>query len=648
MGIVVRAKDRIPGQWQRGRQLAGLLLLLAEVAVVWAFTRGDLWRADRVDQWWLMARFTARERLRPPAAPDPDIVLVAMDDACTAQWPEPIIAWGPHLADAIDRLRASGARVIALDWFQTIATDHWFKGNDERLANALHQAGRVVMIKMLGATPAAVTLPAAPLLYALPNGPQDLGYANLGERGADSPIAAMAPALPAEPGADPSFAARVAEQYLGARGELRSGAWRVRGRISVPLRPDGSLLVNYAGLTGRQAAFRRVSLSDVARLPKSGDPRFRNKIVIIGATFAGSQDTDPIPFLAGVTKARSSDGMEIQANLVRTLLSGRPIREPGTAGLWMMSLLLSLVGLLAFYRLRWGPAAITALAAAGAWILLALGLFIGRDVALPVGVPLTGLLITGGGMGAYRALREERERREVLGLWGRYQDPRLVDYLLQHPEARGGEGCEAQVTVLFADLKNFTQAVEHLSPGEALRMLNRYLALMASIILEHGGVVDKYLGDGLMAQWGAPEPRADHAEAAVRACLELERRARELTASILGGSDVTFGLRLTLHSGPVVVGWVGSSRLEFTLIGDTVNVTSRLQETAKAMGCAFLISESTWASVRGWIRTGQEAEVEIRGRQQPLRVYEVLGEEPALDTPRPQARLSGELAAGRK
>jgi adenylate cyclase len=341
--------------------------------------------------------------------------------------------------------------------------------------------------------------------------------------------------------------------------------------------------------------------------------------------------------------------VEIQANLVRTLLDGNPIREPGFSGLWLMSVGLSLIGLISFYRLRWGPGAFACLFAAVAWVALSFGLFIRADTALPIAVPLAGLLTTGGGMGVYRALREERERREVLGLWGRYQDPRLVEYLLQHPEARGGEGREAQVTVLFADLKNFTKTVEHLAPGAALQMLNRYLALMSQVILEHGGLVDKYLGDGLMAQWGVPEPRPDHAEAAVRACLELERRTRELTAEVesrelrVGSSETgvlavrstlnsplsthpsTFGLRLTLHSGPVVVGWVGASRLEFTIIGDTVNVTSRLQETAKSLGCEFLISESTYEYVRSWIETAQQAEVEIRGRQQPLRVYEVTG-----------------------
>jgi adenylate cyclase len=156
--------------------------------------------------------------------------------------------------------------------------------------------------------------------------------------------------------------------------------------------------------------------------------------------------------------------------------------------------------------------------------------------------------------------------------------------------------------------------------------------MLDAVIRKHGGVVDKYLGDGLMAQWGAPAIPgeallAGHAEAALRACLEIQREAELLAVQeAASASSVGFELRLTLHTGPVVFGWVGAKRLELTIIGDTVNVTSRLQETAKQLGVDFLVSESTYARVREHVTTGQEAEVEIRGRDRPLRVYEIVGE----------------------
>ncbi len=286
---------------------------------------------------------------------------------------------------------------------------------------------------------------------------------------------------------------------------------------------------------------------------------------------------------------------------------------------------MALGGILAFYVLPVRTAAILTGIVALLWVALAFGLFTLLDYALPLAVPLIGLGIASVGMGLYRGLREEHERRHVMEQWGRYQDPRLVDYLLEHPEVRAGEGIEMHVTVLFADLKNFTKTVEQFPPTVALRALNNYLGLIASAILDHGGIIDKYLGDGLMAQWGAPQARPDHAAAAVQACLDIERRAREMETSLAGSSGVTFGIRLSLHTGPVVVGVVGSAREEFTIIGDTVNVTSRLQETAKGMGCDFLVSESTYSEAGNIIRTGRVQEVEIRGRLEPLKVYEVLG-----------------------
>lgn len=601
-----------------------------------------------MDSWLLRARFSVREWLRPPLQSDPHIVLVEIDDRSLNAWPEPLEAWGPHLADAIDRLRQSGARVIALDWVQPNSTARWFPGADDRLAQALSHTPAVVLAKELRqrpGRPAEWLLPTPELLYALPDAYADpesaLGYAEVGSR--DSVVAAVPPALPGENGKPPetSFAARVVERYCAAPGTPVSGTlssehWTVPSHPATPLRADGTALVNFANGTGSARAFARFSLCDVARLPSVPDARFRGKIVLIGATYSGCSDQCYVPFLqtplaqgarfSHLSEPRLVSGVELQANLTRTLLSGRAIREPGATAVWGLSVLLSLIGLAAFSRLRWAPAAGVCLLVGAAWTALSFALFVAHGYALPILLPLLGLLLTGGVLGGYRAFFEERERQKVLGLWGRYQDPRLVEYLLEHPEARGGQGREEAVTVLFADLMNFTRTVEHLTPTDALQTLNCYLALISEVVLSHGGVVDKYLGDGLMALWGGPAPRPDHAAAAVRACLALQHRADALSASCTREEDIRFALRLTLHTGRAVAGWVGAERLEFTIIGDTVNVTARLQETAKELNCAFLVSETTYRAVPDELEIGQTAAVVIRGRQQPLRVYEVLGE----------------------
>lgn len=644
----------LPAHWRRGRLVAALVTLLVVAAATFALR--NFGRADLLDRWWLQARFAVREDLNPPH-PDPDIVLVEIDDRSIEKWPEPLIFWAPHFADAVDRLVKSDARVIAFDWMQAEPSGNWFKTQsrflapvfeqaDAKLATALSPARNVVMIETLSQAAHGRerqwNRPPSQIMYSLPGSDPDpllnIGFAQL----PGDLVTTMSPLYQGERAGedDVCFAGRIVERFLGGRSQIRDGEWMIPGQVSLPLREDNSFLLNYRDHTGVQSvegrsAFRRYSLYDVATMPLKADERFRDKIVVIGATFTGSNDDHYVPLPGTNEGARLVPGMMVQANVARTLLSGQPIQEPDPLQLWIFTLAFGTLSILAFLRFNWVRAAIVAVLVAAAWMACSLALFVQASYALPLSLPLIGLAIGAAGMGSYRAFGEERERHQVMGLWGRYQDPRLVEYLLEHPKARGGEGQEAEVTVLFADLKNFTKTVEHLSPAEALQTLNHYLALMTNVIRdEYGGVVDKYLGDGLMAQWGAPQPwdppqpGHDHASTAVRACLELARRTRELTQSMGVGSrtesGVTFGLRLTLHTGPVVVGWVGASRLEFTIIGDTVNVTSRLQETAKELGCEFLISEATYDRVKDWVKTGQQAEVVIRGRDQPLQVFEIL------------------------
>ena len=622
----------LPQRWRRGRHRAAL-----NSAAILVLVSGALHGqagADRLDSWWLRARFSAREWLNfQQGAPQRDarFVLVEIDDKSSDKWREPFIMWGGHLADAIGQLNRSGARLIALDWTQTIETDALMKWNhDERLGQALNGANRVVFVKMMrsdgGADWPAPSLLNAPRDAYGPNGESQLenllGFADLVSD--DNVQTSFFPELPPEISAkrEVSFAARIAERAgFGPLGKM-------------PLRRDGSLLINYGDGAGKDTSpFERISIYDVARSTRP-DARFRDKIVLIGSTTKGGNDIHRAPFAQGLLGlgSRQISGVELQAHAAKTLLDGSAIAEPEGAGVWLLSFLVGAFGIAIYTLWDWARAARAFVGAVLVWAALSFGLFWGANFALPLALPLGSLLLGCLLMGGYRALSEERERAQVMKIWGRHQDPRLIEELLANPEWRGGQGREIEVTVLFADLKNFTKTVEHLTPTQALEALNRYLALLSGVILEHGGVVDKYLGDGLMAQWGAPTARSDHASAAVRACLDIGRRVAVLTKELRAQGQVAFETRLTLHTGPVVAGPLGSEeRLEYTIIGDTVNVSSRLQETAKSLGCDFLISETTCESLDETIRIGRETQVEIRGRQAPLRVFEVLDE--AVATP---------------
>lgn len=653
------AEKGLPAHWRRGRLLAAMVAM-GVVALV-TFLLREVGRADRLDGWWLSARFTFRERMAGAPRVDPDIVMVDIDDKSSQKWKEPLAFWGPHFGAALKKMTADGVKLVAFDYIPATSPSYlatqqnvpqfesFLENFDAKFGEGLQQSPDVVMVKELrpaqNGKPPEWLRPPDELLYNFPQMAKNpdwdadtaLGYPEVEKQAV---VSSFRPVKHDDKKLEIPFAVRVVEHFLGGRATIDANQFSIPGKVQIPLRENGTFLINYANFTQlRDREGHRVEPIEIYSLCDVADGTvnpgsFRGKIALIGSSWTGLNDLHYIPFFHSQGGGnRLVAGTQIQANIVRTLLDNRPIQEPSLNGIWLLSSLLGLVGLVAFSRFRWVAAACICIAAALAWIGASFWLFNAHDFALPINLPLAGVLLAGVILGGYRALGEERERRQVMGLWGRYQNPVVVDYLLQHPEARGGEGSEQMVTVLFADLKNFTKTVEMLEPRDALRMLNRYLGLMEEVISKYGGCVDKYLGDGLMAEWGVPSeenkerPGEHHAVSAVLACIELDRRTRELTASIAGDRAVTFGLRLTLHSGPVVVGWVGANRLEFTIIGDTVNVTSRLQETAKQMNVEFLISESTYHFVDKLVVTGKEEEVEIRGRQQPLHVYEVTAQQ---------------------
>ena len=648
----MKTQQSLPERWRRGRMFATLATLLIVASIM--FVIRSFGKADGLDNWWLRAHFSFRERFGGVKS-DPDIVLATLDDVCGDHWKEPSIVWNSHLAKGVDRLRLSGAKVIAFDWIQPEGTEEWLSGNkqfsnnDGVLAEALSKTDTVVFAKAIRIDrnrPSQV-LPYLGFVSASKSASktsdldQFVGYVDLSR---ESLITSMTPRIRTKED-EASFAVRIAEQALKGKSQLTGSALSFPG-VPTPtrLREDDSVLINYANGTGKAdfvtheeegRAFPRISLYDLCKLPEQPDARFKDKLVIIGEARTAGNDQHAIPFLEGSGGVRQCYGVEIQANLVRNLLSGSCLKELTALQSWALCLLFGLFGVVPFLRLRWVAAAISVVGIGILWTALTFILFPGREggYVLPILLPLTSLALSGALIGSYLALSEERERRQVMKLWGKYQHPKLVDYLLAHPEARGGEGLEIPITCLFADLKNFTKTVERLSPTDTIASLNLYLAMIEECVDLHGGVVDKYLGDGLMAQWGAPVSpgsavMSDHAQSAVAACIEIEKRAALLLCSASPGDNkqVSFEIRLTLHTGPVIFGWVGGgSKLELTVIGDVVNVTSRLQETAKAMDVEFLISENTYAYVKGTIRTGKETEVEIRGRNQPLSVYEVIG-----------------------
>jgi adenylate cyclase len=228
-----------------------------------------------------------------------------------------------------------------------------------------------------------------------------------------------------------------------------------------------------------------------------------------------------------------------------------------------------------------------------------------------------------------------QEKRWLRQAFSQYVSDSLVEAIISHPERLQLGGEEVEVTVLFADLEGFSTMAETTVPRELIGLLNEYFSLMTEIILAHQGTVDKFIGDAIMAFWGAPLPLSDHAFLASKAALEMQAAMGKLAEFCEArGLHHTPAARIGLHSGPVIAGNVGSNRrFNYTVIGDVVNLAARLEEANKNYGTSIIMSEATLRRLTNTFLIRELDLVQVRGRAQPVTIYELLSVMPPEGAP---------------
>jgi adenylate cyclase len=216
-------------------------------------------------------------------------------------------------------------------------------------------------------------------------------------------------------------------------------------------------------------------------------------------------------------------------------------------------------------------------------------------------------------------LRLYQERHVLRDTFARYVSPELCEEILKNPEALALGGRRRAVTVLFADIRNFTSMSEAMAPEMVVEVLNTYFTEMVDLVFQYQGTLDKFVGDALMAVFGVPLPIPQAADRAVTCALAMQQHLRQLQAA---GKTPIQGMRIGINSGEAIVGNIGSDkRMDFTVVGDVVNVAARLQELAKELEADTLISEATFKELAGEYQTVPEAATVLRGRKEPTPVY---------------------------
>lgn len=582
---------RISRQRGRGVILAGVGVAAA-VAGLLAWGAGTLDRLERVS---LDQRFQARG----DRAPSPDVVVVGIDEQTQvdlrARWPFP----RAEQATVIRRLARAGAAVIAYDIQLISPTDD---ADDQEIYAALDDADRVVL---------------ATTGYSRDTGP-DVVF-----RPEDLAAAGVQVGHAGFPDLPDNVYRRVPLGVDGLASFAAVAAARFTGRPVPGAGGDGSVLIDYAGGPG---TYPRIPWEDVVHGTfRAAD--VKGRVVVVGTTGFGLGDVHPTPF-GGASMA----GPEINANAIATLIDGEPLTDaPG----WLDGLLIVALAALGAAAAWWRRAWITVLAAvaAGAAFLLLAQLAFAGGTVVDVSDPLLALVIAAVGGVVVNYATVDRQRARLRAEFERFVPVGVVDQVMESagPAGRLG-GRRIYCTVMFADLRGFTAAAERMPPETVIEMLNRYLGEMSDAILDEGGTVASFMGDGILALFGAPIECADHADRAVAAARRMrDERLPAFNAwcegRVPGGG---FLMGVGIASGPVMSGNVGSERrMEYTAVGDTVNVASRLQSLTKEAGSMILIADSTRAALTGPVDDlAAVGALDVRGRQVPAAVWTLEGGPP--------------------
>jgi adenylate cyclase len=681
------------------KALSGLAIGIgsAVVAIALAAT-GWLEVAELKTYDWRM-RTVANVRLaRGEPLVHPDIALVGINDASIrdleeltgGRWPWPRV----FHTGVVNFLKRGGARVIVFDVAFTerereatyqVAGQPWTsKESDAALADAVKDAGNVIMLadavelgrSGLEHVQRPWTAPAYRLNDSIEERPiiglpypeladasHGFGH-NVGILDDDGPARRVLPFIRNGGRYMPALGVAAALAYQGYPphevaldgATLRLGDRRIplltadvvspidRSRTHTQL----TMLINYRapGHVNGASPYPFYAAADILKSdsqlagnekPDIDPAAFRNKIVFVGLTASGLLDVFSTPF--GDVPL---PGIQLHASVADSILSDRFLRPaPRSWTPLATGAAAILVAVLTVTLPLWGAVA-ASLALAVGWSAGSVAAFAG-GLWLPLVVPVAGMLIALFSGTAYRYFVEDAEKRKVSRLFGRYVSRDVYKQLMSNPNLAELGGARREMSVLFSDLRGFTTITENGDPEELVRQLNEYFTRMVDIVFRNGGTVDKFVGDMVMALFGAPVDDVDHADAAVSAAVEMVRALGELNARWAAEGRVQLDIGVGVNSGDMIAGNIGSSAImSYTVIGDNVNLGSRLESLNKEYRTRIIISEATRSRLTKAFELRPLGGVVVKGKTKPVDIFEVVAPSPVV------GETAGAAAAGDK
>ncbi len=531
-----------------------------------------------------------------------EIVIIAIDDQSLqdlGRWPWP----REYFADVITIVNKSAVIGIDISFFEPAA-------GDNKLASAITNATVVLAIEYSAFSHRDGELYGETLLkpsssIGIPNEDYYVGFVNI-YTDSDGVTRTFTPYISGVEDHN-HFAVTIVSEYVGI----------------APILENERMLINFFSEPG---GYTYISFSDVYN--QEIDPSyFDGKIVLIGATASNLHDDAIVPISNQVMP-----GVEINANIVQSILTRDYLNYQDDISAVALIFVFALLTGIFLYRFKIHIASVLIAFIAFAYIILSIYSF-DSGLILNILFPLLTIATVYIPLVVLYYLTEEKSRKWITSVFGKYVSPVVIDNLLQNPEMIKLGGEKRTITTLFSDIRGFTPISEKLSPEELVHLLNDYLTEMTNIIQKDEGLVDKYMGDAIMEFWGAPLNQPNHHEKACISSLDMLAKLQELQIKWKKEGIPSFDIGIGLNSGDAIVGNMGSShRFDYTAIGDSVNLASRLEGLNKIYGTNILLSEHTFKSVKKSFCTRKLDAVRVKGKRKPILIYELLAREEEVDT----------------
>lgn len=551
--------------------------------------------------------------LRGPIAPSSEIVIVSFDEDSLkvyGQWP-----WDrKYHAQMVDRLTAAGAKSIVFD---VTFPEPDKNGSDEIFKEAIRRSGIVTVASYFtydsGGNPISVLQPIPAVQQTA-----HIGFANimaemdgvcrripLFKVYKEKPIQSLA--------------------MTGLAVHLGQPADKIISERKVALDEYNELLINFSGGYETFPYYSFCKVLD-GQVPVE---KLKDKIVLIGGVAAGLFDFKAIPF------SPMFPGVEIHANTMSNILLGNSMR-PWSAN-WTFLLIIVFALFSGFVSGRQSPlnGGIVTLVLLIGFFTVDYMLFKLNNIYAEFVAPASSLAFSYVGVLFYRFMTEEREKRKIKKTFSQYLNPKIMEKVLNDPSYLKMGGHKENLTVLFSDIRGFTTITESLPAEELVSQLNEYLSKMVEIVFKHDGTLDKFIGDAVMAYWGAPIPQNDHPIKGVMCAIEMHKELKILQDKWTAeGKKYPFNIGVGVNTGEMTVGNMGSKeKMEYTVIGDAVNLGARLESATKEYHAKIIISEVTYNAVKELVDAKHIDSVKVKGKTKPVDIYAVLGkkgEEPIL------------------